>query len=77
MKVKQIALWVIVWELLTLVFAWINLRAPRLDQLDGTPPPSDRQIVAMTHVYSFAFLAATIIFILIFIRVWKGSNRRR
>ena len=77
MTFKQIALWVMGWEFLTLLFALINLRAPRLDQLNGYPPLTDGQILAMTHAYSFTFLAVLAVFVAIFIRLWKGSSRRR
>jgi len=77
MNFKQTLSWLIGYEVFTGLLVWMNLRSQWVDPGDGSLPPTKGQIVLMTHVYSYAFLAALIVFILIFMRVWKASNRRR
>lgn len=69
--------WIIAFELCALFFTWRNLRAPWIDPMDGSTKPTPNQVVLMTHASTLAFFIAAIVFVEIFKRVWRASNRRR
>ena len=69
--------WLAAYEGFTLLMGALSLRSPERDHLDGVPPLTTRDIMVSTHLYAYAFLATGVIFALVFMRLWKGSNKRR
>jgi hypothetical protein len=48
-----------------------------MDPMDGSSKPTTNQTIFLTHLYTLAFFVAAVVFIEIFKRVWRASNRRR
>ena len=73
----RMILWLVGYEAFTLLLVWLSLRTPWKDPLDGSTRPTPNEVALMTHVYSYAFLVVAIVFFVIFMKIWRGSNRRR
>ncbi len=77
MNYKQFLAWLISYQAVTWLLIWLNLRTPWVDKLDGSVRPTTSQVILMGHIYTGLFFATIIVFIFIFMRVWRASNRRR
>ena len=77
MKITTAVLWLLVYEALTLGVSGLVLRVPWKDPMDGSTKPTTNQTVVATHLSMYIFLLVVVVFYFIFVRVWRGSNRRR
>lgn len=77
MRAKQIIGWLLGYQAVTWLLIWLNLRTPWVDKLDGSVRPTTNQVILMAHIYVGLFFATLVVFMVIFMRVWRASNRRR
>ena len=76
MKIKQILMWIVGYEVVTWLLIAMALNSPR-DPMDNSVPPTKQQVILMTHLYSLIFVGILVGIFILVMKGWKASNHRR
>ena len=77
MKLLSAIIWLVGFEIFSLICSWYVVHQPYVDPMDGSTKPTTGQMILYTHVTTYLVLAVCVVFYVIFVKVWKSSNRRR